>query len=357
MRPPTAQELEGERPIEGVYVQVDTDEGHNGLFGPIMEAQAYLIDTQLRRYLIGQDPIAVEHLWDVLVRHDRHGRKGLILMAISAVDLALWDIRGKAAGMPVYRLLGGPTREAVPAYASALGYALEPEKVWERARAFVEQGYRAQKWFFRYGPGDGREALEKNMLLVRTLREAVGDGVDLMFDAWLGWDVPFAIEMGRRMAPYHPRWLEEPLQPDRIEGYAEIRRATGIPLAGGEHEYTRWGFKVLLDAEAVDVLQADPDWTGGLTEMPKICALASAYDKQVIPHGHSVVPALHLIAAQSPAVCPLLEYLVLHNQNKQWFHKTMFQPQQGFVSLPQEPGLGIALDENKVLAREELRWR
>jgi L-alanine-DL-glutamate epimerase-like enolase superfamily enzyme len=356
VKPPMAQELEGKKPVEGIYVQLDTDEGISGIFGPIIETQAFLIDTQLRRYLIGQDPIAVEHLWDVLAPHDRHARKGQTMMAISAVDLALWDIRGKAAGMPVYRLLGGPTREAVPAYASMLGYSLEPEKVEERAKDFVKQGYTAQKWFFRYGPGDGRAALEKNMTLVRTLREAVGDGIDLMFDAWLGWDVPFAIEMGRRMAPYHPRWLEEPVQPDRIESYAEIRRATGIPIAGGEHEYTRWGFKVLLDAEAIDVIQADPDWTGGLTEMPKICALASAYDKQVIPHGHSVVPALHLIAAQSPAVCPLLEYLVLHNENKQWFHKTKFKPENGFVRLPTAPGLGIELDETRILSRQELSW-
>jgi len=355
--PPTAAELAEERPIEGVYVEIITDEGISGLFGPIMEAQAYLIDTQLRRYLIGQDPIAVEHVWDVLARHDRHGRRGYMMMAISAVDLALWDIRGKAAGMPVYRLLGGPTREAVPAYASALGYSLEPDKVCERARAFVAQGFTAQKWFFRYGPGDGRAAITRNMTLVRTLREAVGDEIDLMFDAWLGWDVPFAIEMGKRMAPYHPRWLEEPVQPDRIESYAEIRRATGIPIAGGEHEYTRWGFKVLLDADAIDVIQADPDWTGGLTEMPKICALASAYDKQVIPHGHSVVPALHLVASQSPAVCPLLEYLFLLNENKQWFHQTKFMPENGVIRLPTAPGLGIALDESRVLAREELAWR
>ncbi|NLS77551.1 MAG: hypothetical protein GXY76_09865, partial [Chloroflexi bacterium] len=339
-RAPKPEELGGTRPISGVYVHVDTDEGITGLFGPIMEAQGFLIATGLRPHLLGQDPIAVEHLWDVMARHDRHARKGYMMMAISAVDLALWDIRGKAAGLPVYRLLGGPTRAAVPAYASMLGHSLEPDKVAETAREFVRKGYTAQKWFFRYGPGDGREAIARNMELVRTLREAVGDGIDLMFDAWLGWDVPFSIEMGRRMAPYNPRWLEEPVQPDHIESYAEIRRATGIPIAGGEHEYTRWGFKTLLDAEAIDVIQADPDWTGGLTEMPKICALASAYDKQVVPHGHSVVPALHLIAAQSPAVCPMLEYLVLANEMKQWFHTTTYKPENGLVRLPTDPGLG-----------------
>jgi L-alanine-DL-glutamate epimerase-like enolase superfamily enzyme len=356
VEPPTPEQLQEPQPIEGIYVHVDTTEGITGLFGPIMDAQAYLIATALKPYLLDKDPLAVEYLWDVMARHDRHGRTGYMMMAISAVDLALWDIRGKAVGWPVYRLLGGPTRERIPAYASMLGHSLAPSKVSERARAYVKKGYRAQKWFFRYGPGHGREAIAENMSLVRTLREAVGEDVDLMFDAWLGWDVPFAIEMGRRMTPFHPRWLEEPVQPDRIASYAQIRRETDIPIAGGEHVYTRWGFKTMLDAEALDVLQADPDWTGGITEMIKICALASAYDKQVIPHGHSVVPALHVIAAQSPAVCPLLEYLVLHNQKKQWFHRIKYVPEDGHIPLPEQPGLGIELDEERVLSRQELTW-
>jgi L-rhamnonate dehydratase len=354
--PRSGADLEGAEPIDAIYVQIDTDEEITGTFGPLFEDQAYQINRRLRPYLLGQDPIAVEHLWDVMARHDRHARKGYLMMAISAVDIALWDIRGKAAGMPVYRLLGGPTREAVPAYVSTLGYSLKPEKVRERAQHFAAQGYKAQKWFFRYGPGDGREAIARNMELVRTLRETLGDGSDLMFDAWLGWDVPFAIEMAQRMAPYRPRWLEEPVQPDRIEAYARIRREGGIPIAGGEHEYTRWGFKVLLDAQGVDVVQADPDWTGGITELVKICALASAYDKPVIPHGHSVVPALHVIASQSPAVCPLLEYLVLHNQAKQWFHKETFMPENGVVRLPTEPGLSIELDPERVERQETLHW-
>jgi L-alanine-DL-glutamate epimerase-like enolase superfamily enzyme len=270
------------------------------------------------------------------------------------VDIALWDIRGKAAGMPIYRLLGGPTRDAVPAYASMLGHSLELDRVRERATQFAQMGFTAQKWFFRYGPGDGRAAITHNMALARTLRETLGDEIDLMFDAWLGWDVPFSIEMGKRLAPLYPRWLEEPVQPDRIRSYAEIRAATGIPIAGGEHVYTRWGFLEMIQAEAMDVLQADPDWTGGISEMVKICALASAYDKQVIPHGHSVLPALHVIASQSPAVCPLLEYLWLGNQSKQWFHTEMYQPENGVVRLPAQPGLGIELDERKIDAKEAL---
>jgi len=205
------------------------------------------------------------------------------MMAISAVDTALWDIRGKAAGLPVYRLLGGPTRDAIPAYASCLGMPIDPERLASRAQALKAEGFVAQKWFFRYGPGDGRAGLLKNVEMVRLLREAVGDEVDLMFDAWLGWDVPYTVEMCRRIEPYGPRWLEEPVAPDRLTAYAEIRRQTSVPIASGEHEYTRWGFKALLDAEGVDVVQADPDWTGGISELTKIMALCSAYDKPVIP--------------------------------------------------------------------------
>ncbi|MFO7695700.1 MAG: enolase C-terminal domain-like protein, partial [Anaerolineae bacterium] len=347
----------GTRPISEVYVFVDTDEGITGLFGPIYVDQAFQIDTHFRQHLIGQDPLASERLWDILSRQDRHARRGYMLMAISAIDMCLWDIRGKALGLPVYRLLGGPTRDAVPAYVSTLGYPTEPEKVYAQARAFLDEGYAAQKWFFPCGPGDGRAGMEANMAMVRAAREAVGDACDLMFDAWLGWDVPYAIAMGKQMAPYNPAWLEEPVPPDRIGAYAEIRRATGIPIAGGEHEYTRWGFKVLLDAEGVDVVQADPDWTGGITEMIKICGLVSAYDKPAIPHGHSTLPALHLIAAQSPATCPLLEFLIVHNPSKQWFHTDQYFPEKGLMRLPTTPGLGIILDEEHIESRTPLSWR
>ena len=244
----------------------------------------------------------------------------------------------------------------MPAYVSTLGFPTDPEQVYAQARAFLEEGYVAQKWFFPCGPGDGRAGMETNMAMVRAAREAVGDACDLMFDAWLGWDVPYAIAMGKRMAPYNPAWLEEPVPPDRIGAYAEIRRVTGIPIAGGEHEYTRWGFKVLLDAECVDVVQADPDWTGGITEMIKICGLVWAYDKPVIPHGHSTLPALHLIAAQSPATCPLLEFLIVHNPSKQWFHRDQYFPERGMMRLPDAPGLGIILDEGRIESRTPLSW-
>lgn len=352
----TRRAEEGRYEIAAVYVQVDTDEGVTGLAGPIGEVDAFLIDRQLKGILIGEDPRAVERIWDKLYRFSVHGRKGATMMAISALDCALWDLRGRWADAPVYRLLGGPTRERIPAYASALGYSLEPEAVRARARKFVEEGYRAMKWFFRHGPAEGESGASKNLELVRTLRETVGEDVELMFDCWMSWDVPYTVMMADRMAAYRPRWIEEPCLPDRIESYAEIRRAIRTPVAGGEHEYTRWGIRALIDAGALDVLQPDIFWAGGITEMTKICALASAYDLIVIPHGHSVPASVHLIAAQAPEVCPMLEYLIKWNQIHQFFLRTPIRPEGGYVTLPEGPGLGIELDETKIQSRRELKW-
>ena len=136
-----------------------------------------------------------------------------------------------------------------------LGYSLDPELVQERAQAVVRQGYRATKWFFRDGPTDGVAGLHRNLRLARSVREAVGPEVDVMLDCWMSWDVPYTIQMSKRLAEFNPRWLEEPVLPDKIAQYAEIRANSAVPISGGEHEYTRWGLKALLDARACDVLQ------------------------------------------------------------------------------------------------------
>ena len=173
----------------------------------------------------------------------------LVLLAISAVDCALWDLRGRWLDQPVYRLLGGPTRAEVPAYASMLGFSVQDlDRVRERAIEYRERGYQAQKWFFRHGPGSGYEGLRANVDLVRTVREAVGDDYDIMFDCWQSMDVSYVSELAARIAHYRPRWLEEVAMPDRIDSYRLLRDRLGIPLAGAEHEYTRWGFRRFVDA-------------------------------------------------------------------------------------------------------------
>jgi L-rhamnonate dehydratase len=356
-----ARNERGHYRMESIFLRIETDEGVYGIGGPITEEQAYIVQRQLASLLLGQDPLAIELLWDRLYRAQVHGRKGPPMMALSAVDCALWDLKGRWLGQPVYRLLGGPTRETIPAYASMLGYSIEPERAAQRAREQVEQGWKAMKWFFRYGPGSGREGLEQNVAMVHAVRQAIGPDVDLMLDAWMSWDLPYAVQVGRRIAPYTPRWLEEPTMPDKIAVYVQIRRALqplGIPVSGGEHEYTRWGLKQYMDAGAVDVLQPDLYWCGGISEGLKICALASTYDLPVIPHGHSVPATCHLIAAQPPNLCPLLEYLVKWNVIHQWFLKTPVHPQRGEVALSQldRPGMGMDLDEAKILEQHELTF-
>lgn len=351
----------GDYRMESGFLRIETDEGVYGIGGPVSPDQAYIIATQLRPLLLGQDPTGSELIWDRLYRSQVHGRKGAAMMAISVVDCALWDLKGKWLNQPVYRLLGGPTRTSIPAYASALGYSIEPERAAQRARELVAQGYRATKWFFRHGPGSGRQGIEQNVALVRALREAVGPDIDLMMDAWMSWDLPYAVQVGRRIAEFQPRWLEEPALPDKVDVYAQIRQALapmGIPVSGGEHEYTRWGIKQYLDLGAVDVLQPDIYWCGGISETQKIAALASTYDIPVIPHGHSTPATCHFIAAMPPNVCPLLEYLVKWNTVHQWFLKTPIEPINGEVQVAvlDQPGIGMELDDNKILEHRELTF-
>ena len=231
-----------------LYLEIKTDDGPTGLWGPIDEPNAFVIKKSLAPYLIGRDPLAGEQIHDQMLRMDRHGRSGHFMMGISSVDCALWDLKGKFFNQPVYRLLGGPTRRDVPAYASMLGFSLDPDNAVRTALEYQKMGYSAQKWFFRYGPGDGAAGKEKNMVLVRVLREALGAYYPLMFDAYMGWDLPYALEMARLMVPFNITWLEEPLPPEHIEAFGKIRSA-GAPVATGEHVYTRWQVKEFVGSK------------------------------------------------------------------------------------------------------------
>ncbi|MGI9148480.1 MAG: enolase C-terminal domain-like protein [Chloroflexota bacterium] len=341
--------------VTGTYVEVVADDETTGLFGPIFEETALIILTRLAGHVVGQDALAFERIWDVLYRQDRHARKGYEMMAISAVDCALWDLRGKLLGLPVYRLLGGPTRSRVDCYASMLGHSLDLGLVRARARAIVEQGYTAQKWFFRYGPSHGLAGMANNVALVRTVREAVGPAVEIMFDCFMGGDATYSIRLLERIEEYSPRWIEEPVSPDRIGDYVAIKRSTRVPIAAGEHEYTRWGFLQLLQADALDVLQADPDWCGGISELVKICTLASSFGRPVYPHGHSIYPALHVISAQSPGVCPMAEFLLRPQTAKQALHTRQVWPENGSIALPDAPGVGIELANERIDTRRSLQ--
>lgn len=355
--PPLARVGERSYRMRSVFVHVKTDDGVTGTGGPITDEQAFYITRVLAPILLGRDPLATEQLWDILYRYCVHGRKGTEMHAISAIDCALWDLKGRHFGVPVHVLLGGPVRDQIPAYASALGYSLDLDRVRATVAELVAAGYRATKWFPRHGPADGREGIARNVALVETIRDAAGPDVDVMIDAWMSWDVPYTLTMGRRLQQCAPRWIEEPVLPDKHEAYAEITRRIGntIAVAGGEHEYTRWGLQRLMAQKAAHVYQPDTYWAGGISEMVKIAAIASVHDVQLIPHGHSVPANANLSFALSPALTPLLEYLVKWNVVHQWFLRHPIEPRNGVITPPAEAGLGMQLDDDKIETREDYR--
>ena len=342
--------------LKHIYLELQTDDDVSGIFGPIERRQAFLIATELGPLLRGHDPLATELLFDLMLRLERHGRSGVFMTAISALDCALWDLKGKTWGQPVYRLLGGPTRQRVPAYASMLGHSIAPDAAAQGAADFRAQGYPAQKWFFIYGPGAGQEGLEKNLAMARAVREAVGPHYPLMFDAFTSWNLQYATQMLHALEPLNLTWLEEPIPPERVSELRKLRQASRVPIATGEHVYTRWQSKELLVNGAMDFLQNDPDWTGGISELVKICALASAFEVPVIAHGHSLLGALHVAASQSPAAVPWVEYLVYHQPARQHFLNPVYAPEQGHVALPVLPGLGMVLDESKIEKRVDVTF-
>jgi L-alanine-DL-glutamate epimerase-like enolase superfamily enzyme len=338
-----------------IYLRIHTSGGIDGLYGPIEKDAAIVVNEDLRPFLLGKDALAGEKLWDEMYRSNRHSRDGFFMMAISAVDNTLWDIRGKYFNVPVYRLLGGPTRASVEMYASCLGFSLEPEAVRTRALANQKEGYRYQKWFMGYGPGSGPEGMRKNVELVRILRETLGDDTELMFDAYSGWDQTYALEWAHQVEKYRPRWIEEATHPEKIESFALMHRSTTIPIAAGEHFYGRWEVERYLQAGALSVVQADPEWCGGTSELLKIGAVASLHDVPVIPHGHSLRAAIHIIASQSPMTFPLGEYLILKMRHYYHFETNPLIPEKAHIALPTGPGFNVQLDPAKIESQTILK--
>ena len=359
LRPqPYKDQPSGTREVQAsaVYLRIRTAAGLDGLYGPIEKSAGIVVHTELRPFLIGKDALAGEALWDQMYRSNRHSRDGFFMMAISAVDNTLWDIRGKYYGVPVYRLLGGPTRSSVEMYASCLGFSLEPEKVRTRALALQSEGYRYQKWFMGYGPGSGPEGMRKNVELVRILRETLGDDTELMFDAYSGWDQDFALEWAQQVERYRPHWIEEATHPEKIDSFAAMRRTTTIPIASGEHFYGRWEVERYLQAGALSVVQADPEWCGGVSELLRIGTVASLHDVPVIPHGHSLRAAIHTIASQSPMTFPLGEYLVKKMRHYYHFERDPLVPAKAHIPLPIGAGFDVQLDLTRIESQTMLQF-
>lgn len=336
-----------------LIVEVASDAGESGTGNAALAPKIakQIIDLYLKPILIGQNPFDVEFLWQHMYRRTiAFGRKGIGMAAISAVDIALWDLMGKLVKQPAYRLLGGRTKSKIPVYASRL-YSQPSEELAKEARAYKEQGFRAMKLRFGWGPADGAAGMQRNLELVRTVREVIGDEVDLMADAYMGWTLEYARRMIRMVAPYNLRWVEEPLIPDDIGGYAELKAMNLAPISGGEHEFTLYGFRGLIDARAVDVIQFDTNRVGGLTQARKIAALAEAYEVPVIPHAGQM-HNYHVVMASLNS--PLAEFfprvdVEIGNELFWYIFKGEPSAKSGYVELDDaKAGLGLEVDEESL---------
>ena len=333
-----------------LVIEILTDDGHVGLGNAALAPQITkeVIDLYLKPLLVGQDPWDIERLWQHMYRKTMaFGRKGIGMVAISAVDIALWDILGKSAKQPVYRLLGGRTKPRIPVYASRL-YSTELSELAEEAARYQGEGYRAMKLRFGWGPADGARGMQRNLELVRTVRKAIGDEIDLMADAYMGWTLDYAKRMLPLLEPFHLRWLEEPVIPDEIHGYAELKSYGRIPIAGGEHEFTLYGFRELLEAKALDYIQFDTNRVGGLSQARKIAALAEAYSIPVIPHAGQM-HNYHLVMASFNS--PMAEYFPVVDVevgNELFWYIFNGEPRakDGSIDLDENtPGLGLTMNE------------
>jgi L-alanine-DL-glutamate epimerase-like enolase superfamily enzyme len=335
-------------PVLYVIVEVRTEQGlvGHGAVGLGSEAVARAVEHLLAPLVIGHSPFDVELLWETMYRSTVNvGRRGLMLEAISGIDIALWDVMGHATGQPVYNLLGGRTRRRLRAYGSRLYAREDRERLREEALELTAAGFTAVKMRFGYGPADGPRGMRENEALVRIVREAIGADVELMADAYMGWNGDYAAAMIRRLEPYDLRWVEEPLMPDDVTGYARLRRRLRTPIACGEHEFTRWGFRELIVNDAVDVLQPDVNRVGGITEARKIWALASAHHLEVVPHSGNA-HNLHLAIAHLNT--PIVECFPRHVRDADTFLAELFigepAPAGGHIELSDRPGLGYELN-------------
>jgi L-rhamnonate dehydratase len=338
------------------YLRIGTDAGAEGFYGPVDAEIGWLLLQKIAPQLIGEDALAGTVHWDLLERLDRHGRHGHYKMALSAVDNALWDLRGQVYGAPVWQLLGGSARERIPAYLSTLGSSLDLDEVRALAGDAAAEGFAGQKWFFGDGPADGAEGLRRNVALAEAVRAAIGPDRPMMFDAYRGWDLAYARAWAERVDDLHPTWLEEPFGQNQFPAFRALRDSTRIPLAAGEHIYDRQELLPYLSDGVLAVVQCDPEWCGGVTELVRICAVADVFGAPVIPHGHGIHAALHVVASQSPALCPKVEYLGRHIPGRHHFELDPPTPVGGSFALPSRPGFGIRLDDAKVEETTTLQY-
>ncbi|HKF75549.1 MAG TPA: mandelate racemase/muconate lactonizing enzyme family protein [Candidatus Dormibacteraeota bacterium] len=357
LRQPELNEAIADGSQDDLVVRVRTDEGIVGIgevdsapeiCRAVIEApSSHAIALSLRELLVGENPLEVERLWQKMYRGSIfYGRRGVAIHAISGIDIALWDIKGKALGKPVSELIGGRKRERVRAYASRLMPDTESETK-EAVAELREQGFTALK--LGWGPLGADPA--HDLRLAAAAREAGGDGVEVLIDAGLGYgrDAAAAIRVARGLQELGCFWLEEPFEPDEYEAYAELADTVEIPIAAGEQDVTWWGFRELADRCHVDVLQPDVTRCGGITEALRIASLASERGLACVPHawksGVIKAASLHVNAVLEKSL--FQEYCVATTPlNTRLTRERLLIDREGMVAVPTAPGLGVSLDED-----------
>jgi len=330
-----------------LVVEIEADDGTIGFAVTTAgELGAFIVEKHLARFVEGARVTDIEKIWDQMYRSTLfYGRKGVVLNAISAVDLALYDLLGKIRQEPVYALLGGPVRDELTMYATGA-----------RPDVAKDLGFIGGKMPLHHGPAEGEEGLRKNLEMIRDMREKVGDDFWLMLDCWMSLDLDYATRLAHGAAEYGLKWIEEALPPDDYWGYAKLKKQVPpkMLVTTGEHEATRWGFKMLLDMECADIIQPDVGWCGGITELTKISAMADAAGALVIPHGSSVY-SYHFVVTRTNS--PFAEFLMMHPTAEEVV--PMFSPMllgepvpvNGKLKVPETPGFGVELNP----ALEKLR--
>lgn len=337
-----------------LVVEIVTDAGIVGwgdCYGPAAISRS-VIESVYRPALIGLDPFDVEPIWEMLYNKIKdYGLSGMTISAISGVDIALWDIIGKALGQPIHKLIGGTFRKKVRAYATGF-YFKDFDKLNEQAiaeaKGYVDQGFQAIK--MKIGLGNHRKDISR----VEAVRRAVGDDVEIMVDANHCYTVPQAINIGRELERLGVSWFEEPISPEDLDGYVEVSRALDIATAGGENEFTKYGFRRILAARAMDIVQPDVCAAGGITECKKIAALAQASAIACVPHAWGtaigLAATIHYLASlpETPQclfpISPLLEYEQTFNPFRDQLARVPITHVGGYVDVPMAPGLGIEID-------------
>ena len=342
---------------DALIVKITTDAGITGygevdssplaVRGCIEGPFSHTATTGLAHVLLGEDPLRTEYLWHKMYRANIYsGRRGIGIHAMSGIDLALWDIKGKALGLPVWKLLGGGFTQSLRPYASSL-FGASPAETGERARRFAQAGFTAVK--FGWDPM-GQDA-RTDVALVREARQGLGPDLDLMIDAGLVFDAKTAIQRARAFEEFNLFWFEEPLQPDDYEGYAKLSAATSLRIAAGEEESERKSFLPLMDVGKIDVVQVDLTRCGGFTEAMKIAALAADRGLPVVNHGFTtylnVAAALHYLAS-IPNTLGLLEFVVEEGTTLRHAISEPIRAVDGRVAVPEAPGLGLDLNEKGI---------